>query len=103
MTAMIVRCGKCRTELEVSGPGEFVCPVCGTRNAVRGAAPGPIDLGGLGGPPPPSPNEGPPPGVTWETCPRCSYRFAKGDVERVSCPNCAAELEVTPEGLKVAT
>lgn len=106
---MIVRCGRCRSELQVPGPGEFVCPACGTRNAVRdpgggGAPAGAGDLGGLtipGGMPPASgPPPGPDPSVRWAECPSCSYRFAMGEVERVRCPNCEAEAEVTPEGLR---
>jgi DNA-directed RNA polymerase subunit RPC12/RpoP len=105
---MIVRCGRCRVELEVSGPGEFVCPSCGTRNSVKGDAPG-YDLGGLtvpGGRP--SPRQGPDgpdgsqAGISWGTCPECSFRFVMGEVETVTCPNCRAELAVTPEGLRVA-
>ena len=98
---MIVRCGRCRTELEVTGPGEFVCPVCGTRNAVRGAAaPSPLDLSSMRTPPPPA--EAPTPGVTWVVCPSCSYRFAVGERERVGCPNCGADLELTEDGARVA-
>lgn len=100
---MLVRCGRCRAELEVSGPGEFVCPACGTRNAVRDAPAqdpfGVPDLGGAPGgaspfsPPPPPPDE-PAAGVTWIRCPSCSYRFALGEVEEVGCPACGSSLRV---------
>jgi len=110
---MLVRCGRCHAELEVSGPGEFVCPACGTRNAVRGTAPpqdpfGVPDLGGapagpspFGGPPPPPPNE-PAPGVTWIVCPSCSWRFAVGDVQEVACPTCATSLRVSNGSAEIA-
>jgi DNA-directed RNA polymerase subunit RPC12/RpoP len=112
---MIVRCGRCHAELEVSGPGEFVCPACGTRNAVRGG-PEPYDLGSLGGigaaTPPvfgagPAPQRTAPgepaPVVTWTECPSCGYRFAMGSVEQVVCPNCETKLEVTEAGVRVAS
>lgn len=108
---MIVRCGRCRTELQVPGAGEFVCPACGTRNAVRGGADemggaGLGDLGGLtvpGGAPAPAPRpEGPDPTVAWSHCPSCGFRFAMGPVEEVVCPNCETRCAVTPEGLRVA-
>ncbi|MBI4728600.1 MAG: hypothetical protein HY775_03755 [Acidobacteria bacterium] len=98
---MLVRCGRCRAELEVSGPGEFACPSCGTRNAVRGA--GPRDVGGLtvpGGMPPPAPR--PDPSIRWASCPACSWRFAIGEVPEVTCPSCRAHLEVTAAGLRAA-
>lgn len=107
MTAMIVRCGKCRIELEIASPGEFLCPSCGTRNVVRGPAAGASpygvpDLGGLSTPaPPPAPGE-PAPGVSWVVCPACSWRFAVGEVERVSCPTCAAELTVSEGSVALA-
>jgi Zn finger protein HypA/HybF involved in hydrogenase expression len=107
MRRMIVRCGKCRVELEVSGPGEFLCPACGTRNAVRGGQQGNVDLGGLtvpGGRPPASasPPDEAQEGINWGTCPSCSFRFAMGEIETVTCPSCRAELASTPEGLRVA-
>lgn len=93
---MIVRCGRCRVELEVAGAGEFACPNCGTRNVVRGAPQpgfGVPDLGAtsastLTGVPASQPPGEPAPGVEWLTCPTCSYRFAVGEVESVSCPTC---------------
>lgn len=114
---MIVRCGRCQVELEVQGAGEFICPSCGTRNAVRGpAGAGPgldpyglPDLGAVGTKPPspfgtpssepPSPQgDEPTPGITWETCPDCTYRFARGQVEEISCPSCGVKLQVGPDG-----
>jgi predicted RNA-binding Zn-ribbon protein involved in translation (DUF1610 family) len=111
---MIVRCGRCRSELEIPGPGEFVCPACGTRNVARGAAgaPGAYPLGGTPGPgltvpggvPAPSRPAGPEPEVNWATCPSCAFRFAIGEVERVTCPNCRVSLDRSPEGeLTVST
>lgn len=104
---MIVRCGRCQVELEVAGPGEFLCPACGTRNAVRGRqGAGPLDVPDLGAPspfstpaPPPAPDE-PAPGVRWAHCPACRYRFALGTVDRVSCPSCAVTLSVSDDGLE---
>ena len=93
---MIVRCGRCKIELEVSGPGEFLCPSCGTRNAVRGASDplGVPDLG-MSAPPPAAPD---PDDVTWVKCPSCGYRFAVGDVDTVPCPTCGTEVPVATEG-----
>lgn len=100
---VIVRCGRCKAELEVAGPGEFLCPACGTRNVVRAGAGanlyGVSDLTGPGA----GPGAGPPPGgsqtakeaagVRWATCPACGYRFAMGEVDTVTCPNCRAQLD----------
>ena len=107
MTSMIVRCGRCRAELEVSGPGEFICPACGTRNAVRGGTgASPYGMGqaasGLtlpGGAPAPAPRPagGPEPSVDWISCDSCRYRFMVGPVDRVTCPNCRAEIELPAE------
>lgn len=101
---MIVRCGRCRVELEVAGAGEFACPNCGTRNVVRGD-PSPFgvpDLGAAGGGSAPGlagigrtqppPDQGPPPGVEWVICPKCSFRFAVGEVDAVECPTCGHEI-----------
>ncbi|MFA5891501.1 MAG: hypothetical protein WDA27_11230 [Actinomycetota bacterium] len=96
---MIVRCGRCRIELEVAGPGEFACPACGTRNMVGGTAPqGPaLDLPDLGRTTPASPPEQTP-GVRWTACPQCSYRFAVGEVASVTCPACSAGLSIDDQG-----
>jgi len=110
---MLVRCGRCRSELEISGPGEFVCPACGTRNVARGGAPAtdPYSLGGRpggsgltvpGGAPVP-PSNTPPADVNWATCPACSFRFAVGEVEQVTCPNCRARLSRDEIGAWSAT
>lgn len=114
---MIVRCGRCQVELEVAGSGEFLCPACGTKNMVRGPAgpaPGldPYGLPDLGASNRPTPSpfapsgdgaanqapDAPAVGVTWETCPECSYRFARGDVEEISCPACSTKLKIGPDG-----
>jgi DNA-directed RNA polymerase subunit RPC12/RpoP len=106
---VIVRCGRCRSELEISGPGEFVCPACGTRNVARGGAVqdpfsigGPVaDRSGLtvpgGGPMPPAPS-GPPIEIRWGRCPACSHRFAMGEADQITCPNCRASLELAADG-----
>lgn len=105
LAAVIVRCGRCRAELEVSGPGEFICPSCGTRNAVRqapggspfGMAPGGSGLTLPGGAPAPASKQpGEQAGVNWIVCGACSYRFAIGVVEKVTCPNCRADVEPPP-------
>jgi DNA-directed RNA polymerase subunit RPC12/RpoP len=105
---MIVRCGRCRSELEIPGPGEFVCPACGTRNVAKGgAAADPFSIAdnpaasGLtvpGGAPVPAPPPGPPVDIRWGVCPSCGHRFAMGEVERITCPNCRAELASSPDG-----
>lgn len=92
MTFMLVRCGQCRAELEVAGAGEFLCPHCGTRNAVRGATQDRFTI--------PTAPKTPAAAVDdvnlsvqWLVCSQCSYRFAAGrDLEEVSCPNCSAAL-----------
>lgn len=109
--AVIVRCGRCRAELEIAGPGEFVCPACGTRNVARGGGGG--DAFGLGGaaagsgltvpggtPAPPS--SAPPENVKWATCPSCAFRFAMGEVEAVTCPNCRTQLSRDETGALTA-
>lgn len=102
---MIVRCGSCRIELEVAGPGEFMCPACGTRNVVRGGAAAP-DLGlpdlGLASRQTAPASEGPPPGVRWMTCTSCSYRFACGEVDEVECPTCGTKMTVPRESASAA-
>lgn len=99
---MIVRCGACRTQFEVPGPGRYACPACGSVNAVRGGAPGeappppPPGYGAPGGmppPPPPPPPPAPEPPSPKITCPECEFRFIVGDIEVATCPNCGAEVE----------
>lgn len=95
---MMVRCGACRTQFDVPGPGRFSCPVCGSVNMVRAAAggPGQAPQGGAGSgpatptPPPPRPPDPPSPRVT---CPECSFRFIVGAVASAKCPNCGAVVE----------
>jgi predicted RNA-binding Zn-ribbon protein involved in translation (DUF1610 family) len=98
--AMIVRCGKCQTELEVAGAGEFVCPACGTRNMVRGggAPPSPFDVSGLGSSPLPNIPPPAPVDVSWVKCETCAYRFAVGEVAEVACPMCGTTVRLTDEG-----
>ena len=108
MSRMLVRCGRCRTELEVSGPGEFLCPRCGTRNVIRGAPAQPQpgygvpDLTVPGGMPPrPGPPPADDPSIRWIACPECSWRFAIGSAESVICPNCRRNLTVDETGPRV--
>jgi DNA-directed RNA polymerase subunit RPC12/RpoP len=103
-------------ELEIAGPGEFACPNCGVRNVVRGPAGGvgaglggvpdlgaqPAGSGLAGVPQPPPQDPGPPPGIDWIVCPGCSYRFAVGEVDRVSCPTCGADLDVESGAVRPA-
>jgi predicted RNA-binding Zn-ribbon protein involved in translation (DUF1610 family) len=96
---MIVRCGRCGVELEIGGPGEFMCPNCGTRNVARGAAgtqappENPFGVPDLGATAPAEP----PPGVQWVRCPSCAYRFAVGEMEEVSCPSCSTVIDLRKE------
>lgn len=89
---MIVRCGSCRTEFDVPGPGRFSCPVCGSVNMVRAAGgPPPGAGGGLATPPQPPPARPDPPSPKL-TCPACSFSFIVGKIEIATCPNCGAEV-----------
>ena len=94
---MIVRCGSCRTEFDVPGPGRFSCPVCGSVNMVRAAAGGPAAApppgagGGLATPPPPPPPRPDPPSPKL-TCPECGFSFIVGAIETATCPNCSSEV-----------
>ena len=95
---MMVRCGACRSQFDVPGPGRFACPVCGSVNVVRqaGGQPPPPGYGFPGGmpggpgtqPPPPEP-ETPSPRIT---CPECEFRFIVGDIAIAVCPNCGSEV-----------
>lgn len=91
---MRVRCGACRSEIQIPGPGRFNCPACGAANEVRD--PGMPAAGGPSGglpptPPPPPPPDPPSPRVA---CPDCSFSFIVGDIDVAACPNCGAEVEV---------
>ena len=103
---MIVRCGACRSQFEVPGPGRFGCPACGSVNNVGGGpSPGPGAMpppgqaprsapgaGGYGqpaAPPPPPPPDPPSPRVI---CSECELSFIVGQIETATCPNCGAEV-----------
>jgi ribosomal protein S27E len=117
---MRVRCGACRNQFEVSGPGRFACPVCGSVNVVRNGAAGaptpPADEGvepqssGMAGYPtapgvvPPGgapPRQQPPPKpeapMPKVDCPECGFNFIVGNVATVTCPMCSAEV---PTGIE---
>ena len=108
---MRARCGRCQTEVEVSGPGRFNCPTCGSLNEVRGPAgdpmgapgspppgampPGAMPPGAMppeGGVPPPPPPPDPPSEKTH--CPECDFSFIVGDISVAVCPMCGAEVAV---------
>ena len=97
---MMVRCGSCRTQFEVSGAGRFTCPVCGSVNVVRDPSGGtpttvagyPTAPGAVAGnptPPPPPPNI-PTPRIE---CPECAFSFIVGNIAVATCPNCGAEVQ----------
>jgi len=73
-----------------------MCPSCGTRNVARGQEPpaNPFGVPDLGAS---APSE-PPPGVQWVRCPACSYRFAVGEMEEVSCPSCSTTVDLAKQG-----
>ncbi|HEY7468980.1 MAG TPA: hypothetical protein VIC07_05555 [Acidimicrobiia bacterium] len=98
---MMVRCGACRTQFEVPGPGRFACPVCGSVNVVRepaGSAPASVGgypaAPGVAGAPPPPPPPQPPANVPSPriNCPECDFSFIVGDIAVATCPNCGAEV-----------
>jgi predicted RNA-binding Zn-ribbon protein involved in translation (DUF1610 family) len=95
---MMVRCGSCRTQFEVPGPGRFACPVCGSVNVVRDPTGGePPAMGGYptapgaapSQPPPPPPPPAPLPRIE---CPECDFSFIVGDIAVATCPNCGVEV-----------
>lgn len=86
---MIVRCGRCQTSFEVSGPGRVRCPACGTTNEVRESAS--PDTGGLVTPPPAPEPDPPSPRVE---CPDCEFVFIVGEIDRAPCPNCGTSVTV---------
>jgi rRNA maturation endonuclease Nob1 len=103
---MRVRCGACRTQFDVAGPGRYACPVCGSVNVVRnGAQQGASSVGGYpaapgaagaGGPQPPPPPPPPPPveePMPKVDCPECGFNFIVGKVETAICPNCGVEVK----------
>jgi Zn finger protein HypA/HybF involved in hydrogenase expression len=91
---VIVRCGACRTQFDVPGPGRFACPACGSVNQVR-SAPGGPPSGPAGAPPysPPPPPPRPDPPSPKISCPECEFSFIVGKIELATCPNCGAEVE----------
>ncbi len=105
---MMVRCGACRTQFDVPGPGRFSCPNCGSVNMVRSAAEAPAPGRGPATPPPgfdqqppgyPPPAYAPPSPPAPEapspklTCPECEFSFIVGQIEVATCPNCGSEVE----------
>lgn len=96
---MMVRCGACRTQFEAPGPGRYSCPACGSVNMIReqpGAVPpqqhGYPTAPGVqppGVPPPPPPERT----VPKIECPECGFGFHVGEVARVVCPMCSAEVK----------
>jgi hypothetical protein len=101
---MRVRCGACRTQFEVGGPGRFACPVCGSVNVVRDAAGAPTQQqqGAVGGyptapgagmPEAPPPAPPPPPVLPKITCPECEFTFVIGEIAIATCPNCNSEVD----------
>jgi Zn finger protein HypA/HybF involved in hydrogenase expression len=93
-----VRCGSCRSEVEIPGPGRFNCPSCGSPNEVRDPAAGsPAGMppgGGLATPPTPPPAPPPEPPSPKIACGECEFSFIVGDIDLATCPNCGAEVAV---------
>jgi LSD1 subclass zinc finger protein len=89
---VMVRCGSCRTQFDVPGPGRFSCPVCGSVNMVRaaGAPPGANPAPPNAAPPPPRPPDPPSPRISCETC---GFAFIVGSIALAKCPNCGAEVK----------
>lgn len=91
----MVRCGACRTQFNVGGPGRYSCPACGSLNVVRGPpgseTPPPVTTGM---PPPPRPPEPPSPRTV---CTECEFAFIVGNIDIAKCPNCGAEVRVTQD------
>ena len=86
---MMVRCGSCRNQFDVPGPGRFNCPICGSLNSVRAGAGAPPPSNGPTTPPPPRPPDPPSPRIT---CPACDFSFIVGPVSEAKCPNCGEEV-----------
>lgn len=87
---MIVRCGACRTQFEVPGPGRYGCPACGSVNNVGGGMPTARPGPGASPPPPPPSPEPPSPRMR---CPECEFTFIVGSIAVAACPNCGHEVE----------
>lgn len=116
---MRVRCGACRSSVNISRPGRFSCPRCGAVNQVKGPAAGPGGVpptgpdpshpgpepgpGGYPGPASPGPSVSPPPPPDPPsprvTCPECSFNFIVGQVQTAICPNCRAEVPLSGSGV----
>lgn len=94
---MMVRCGSCRNQFDVPGPGRFTCPICGSVNSVRAAAGAPDAAPGMPSPsaPIPRPPDQPSPRIE---CPNCEFSFIVGAVAEAKCPNCG-ELVRTGVGV----
>lgn len=95
---MMVRCGACRTQFNVNGPGRYSCPACGSVNVVRGAPgaeppPASPNSGFAQAPPPPAPDP-PSPRIS---CPECDFTFIVGNVSSAKCPNCGADVSTGHE------
>jgi len=86
---MNVRCGRCRSEFEVTGPGRYQCPACGSANEVRAENPQTLVT-----PPPPPEPDAPSPRVS---CHACGFDFIVGDVAEAPCPNCLTPVTVSGE------
>lgn len=99
---MMVRCGSCRNQFDVPGPGRFTCPICGSVNAVRAAAPPaggpPTAASSPVQPPPPRPPDQPSPRIT---CSACDFSFIVGPVPEAKCPNCGAAVTTGNENAAV--
>ena len=82
---MNIRCGRCRTEFMVAGPGQFPCPACGATNQVTATLDAPVP------PPPPAPEPSP---YRTVACPECGFGFRVGDVTTAPCPNCRTQVAI---------
>ena len=94
---MMVRCGSCRNQFDVPGPGRFTCPVCGSVNSVRAAAGAGPTPGPAASPLPPPPRAPDPPSPRI-TCAECDFTFIVGPVSEAKCPNCGAMVPTSLEG-----
>lgn len=98
---MIVRCGACRNEFDVPGPGRHPCPACGAVNQVgvesgpTAQQPGPAESPFA---PEGTAAAGPPPELTRISCPECTYSFIVGEIAVAVCPNCDAKVEIGKGG-----